>query len=93
MDNTPENEAATSAEAGHEELENRIRARFWALEKELRKQRARSRMLTGGLVVAIAVAAGSWVDTDALGLTTPDDGVVEASRIVLLGPEGQLIWK
>lgn len=96
MDGTPD--ARDEAENGDtaEEFERKIRARFFALESEVRRLRKRANAMKAGLALAILLAAASWVvpgllDSGALGFggSGGDEGVVEARRIVLLGEDGQ----
>jgi len=96
MDHTPD--ARDESESGDtaEEFERKIRARFFALESEVRRLDKRANAMKAGLVLALMIAAASWVvpgllGSDLLGFGggAEPESVVEARRIVLLGEDGQ----
>ena len=80
----PQNEK----EGAKEQLDPRLRMRFAAMEQEIRRLQARSRMLGTGLSVALMVAAASWLIRPLFGDSGPRDGIIEAQGVVLVAPDG-----
>jgi hypothetical protein len=83
--------AGDAKEAGdaYADLEQTMRARFGAMEAEVRRLRARNGSLGLGLVAALVVAAGSWIVP---GMLAGDNGpadVLEARSLVLVDADGQ----
>ncbi|HSH74678.1 MAG TPA: hypothetical protein VLA09_03150 [Longimicrobiales bacterium] len=62
--------------------------RFRAIEREVRKLRLQCRMLSIGMVGAIALAGISWIVAAAQLFDSGAAEVLEARRIVLQGPDG-----
>jgi hypothetical protein len=91
MSDTTHQTAGAAAEAGdaYADLQQTMRARFGAMEAEIRRLRARNGTLGLGLVVAIAVAAGSWIVPSLNAGPQGTDEIIETRGLVLVGPDGQ----
>lgn len=71
-----------------EEMEHRLLARVNTLERDLRKVRGRSRLYAIGLLGSLVLALLALLGGGSLP-SAARTGVLEAQRIVLLGPDGQ----
>lgn len=88
MSKNTENKSAPENEAAKDQLDPRLRMRFGAMEQEIRRLQARSRFLGTGMAMAIMVAAASWLVKPLFGNTSPENTILEARGVVLVGPDG-----
>lgn len=72
-----------------EEMEHRLMARVNSLERDLRSVRSRSRLLAIGLLGSLVIALLALLGRGWLPSAARTD-VLEARRIVLFGPDGEL---
>lgn len=85
----PNETTETQHEGGSVEAEyEAISDRFRATERRIRRLRLHCRILTFGMLSAIALAGAAWIRPAAEHLGSGGSDTVEAQRIVLLGPNG-----